>query len=269
MSPNVYRPDALRPETDRDVFVGREDLRERLTREILTARRMPMLLIQGQRRVGKTSLLNFLQELLGSRFLVVYQDLQSASASSLKKWMEDLRERVAERLGLAPDSWQATEDWLDAWNEFEMFLKGIAVPRDQKLILALDEYEKLHELLLVNSAQGGRLLGAMRSFSQHQDQVVFMFVGSALFSELNDPDWANNFVQVKHFPVDYLSREEAERLITGPVRLRYAPEVIDRLFESDPGPSGAITTPLPRVGRYREPGRSRRPVSSRSRPGAR
>jgi hypothetical protein len=79
ISTNVYRSgDALKPETDRAVFVGRDDLRERLAREILTARSMPMLLIQGQRRVGKTSLLNFLPELLGPRFVVVYQDLQGA-----------------------------------------------------------------------------------------------------------------------------------------------------------------------------------------------
>lgn len=236
MSPNVYRPgDALRPETDRDVFVGREDLRERLGREVLTARSMPMLLVQGQRRVGKISLLNFLPELLGSRFLVVHQDLQSAGTSSMRKWMQDLRARVAERLGAGPDGWQAPEDWLDAWNALEDFLKGIAVPRDQKLILALDEYEKLHELLSQDSARGGRLLGAMRSFSQRQDQIVFMFVGSALFSELHGPDWANYFVQAVRFPVDYLSREEAERLVTGPVRLRYAPEVIDRLFHLTQG----------------------------------
>lgn len=236
MSPNVYRPsDALRPETDRDVFVGREDLRERLAREILTARSMPLLLIQGQRRVGKTSLLNFLPDLLGRRFLVVYQDLQSASASSVQKWMQDLRARVSERLGQAGDSWQAPEDWLDGWKELEEFLKGIAVPRGHKLILALDEYEKLHELLLQNSTQGGRLLGAMRSFSQHQNQVVFMFVGSDLFSELHDPDWGNYFVQTEPFSVDYLSRDETERLIIGPVLLRYAPEVIDRLYELTQG----------------------------------
>lgn len=85
------------------------------------------------------------------------------------------------------------------------------------------------------AAQGARLLAAMRSFSQRQNQVVFMFVGTELFSELHDPDWANYFVQAVRFPVDYLSREEAGRLITGPVRLRYAPEVIDRLFDLTQG----------------------------------
>lgn len=109
------------------------------------------------------------------------------------------------------------------------------MPREHKLILALDEYQELHNHLSRDPAQGGRLLGAMRSFSQRQNQVVFMFVGTELFSELHGPDWASYFVQAVRFPVNYLSRDEAERLITGPVRLRYAPEVIDRLYELTQG----------------------------------
>ena len=49
-----------------------------------------------------------------------------------------------------------------------------------KLILAFDEYEALHYLLQVKPEQGARLLAAMRSFSQRQNHIVFLFVGSAL-----------------------------------------------------------------------------------------
>ena len=56
--------------------MGRDDLKDALSFEILTARQMPLFLIQGQRRVGKTSLLNFLPRLLGPRFKIVPLDLQ-------------------------------------------------------------------------------------------------------------------------------------------------------------------------------------------------
>jgi hypothetical protein len=235
ISPNVYRPDALKPETDRDVFVGREDLREQLAREILTARSMPLLLIQGQRRVGKTSLLNFLPELLGDRFVVVHQDLQDARIQSVPTWMTELRRCIKERLGQRPDGWQAPLDWLAAWAELEELLLDVGVLGDRKLILALDEYQELHTYLSQDPARGGRLLGAMRSLSQRQNQVVFMFVGSELLSELQGPDWANYFVQTVPFPVDYLSKDDTKRLITAPVRLRYAPEVIEQLYELTQG----------------------------------
>ena len=54
----------LRPGQDADLFLGREDLRSELTRGGLTACELPLLLIQGQRRVGKTSLLNLRTTLL-------------------------------------------------------------------------------------------------------------------------------------------------------------------------------------------------------------
>lgn len=74
---NVYRPGApLRPGPDAGLFLGREDVRRALSREVQTAAELPLLLIQGQRRVGKTSLLNFLPELLGPGFRVVFQDCQ-------------------------------------------------------------------------------------------------------------------------------------------------------------------------------------------------
>ena len=77
---NVYRPGSpLRPGQDADLFIGREDVRRELRREIQTARELPLLLIQGQRRVGKTSLLNFIPELLGPGFRVVFQDVQSGA----------------------------------------------------------------------------------------------------------------------------------------------------------------------------------------------
>lgn len=109
---NVYRSgEALRPETDQALFLGRDDLRDRLAREILTAPNLPLLLIQGQRRVGKTSLLNFLPLLLGTHFKVVYRDLRMRASASVPAWLEDLRRRVASVLGWPEATEPAPTDW--------------------------------------------------------------------------------------------------------------------------------------------------------------
>ncbi len=234
---NVYRPgEALHPETDQILFLGRDDLRDRLAREILTAPNLPLLLIQGQRRVGKTSLLNFLPSLLGASFKVVYQDLQDACVASVPAWLEDLRRRVADVLGWSetPEP-TPTDDWVSVWRWFENAFAGVLQQREFKLILALDEYEVLHDHLRRNSAAGAHLLAAIRSFSQRQNQVVLLFVGSALLSELDAPDWSLYFVQTQRFQVDYLDRKAAERLITEPVKLRYPPAVRERLFDLTQG----------------------------------
>lgn len=236
ITPNVYRPgEALRPETDQALFLGRDDLRDRLAREILTAPNLPLFLIQGQRRVGKTSLLNFLPPLLGARFKVVYQDLQDARIVSVPAWLEDLRGRVARTLDGPEADRRPPSDWLGAWAWFEDALAALVAQPDYKLILALDEYEVLHGYLRQDPATAGRLLAAMRSFSQRQNQVVLLFVGSALLSELDAPNWSEYFVQTQRFPVDYLGKKDAVRLAVEPVRLRYPPEVLERLFDLTQG----------------------------------
>jgi hypothetical protein len=236
ITPNVYRSgEALRPETDQAIFLGRDDLRDRLAREIQTAPNLPLFLIQGQRRVGKTSLLNFLSPLLGAGFKVVYQDLQDARVASVPVWLEDLRGRIARELGWPEATQPVPPDWLQAWAWFEDALAAPVAQRDFKLILALDEYEVLHGYLRQDPTTGARLLGAMRSFSQHQNRVVLLFVGSALLSELDAPNWSTYFVQTQRFRVDYLRKDDAVRLIVGPVKLRYPSEVPERLFDLTQG----------------------------------
>ncbi len=62
-----------------------------------------------------------------------------------------------------------------------------------------------------------------------------LFVGAALLSELDDPDWSRYFVQTQRFQVDYLDQKAAERLITEPVKLHYPPAVRERLFDLTQG----------------------------------
>ncbi|WP_295388650.1 hypothetical protein [uncultured Thiodictyon sp.] len=233
IAPNVYRPGSpLRPGQDADLFLGREDLRRELSREVLTARELPLLLIQGQRRVGKTSLLNFLPTLLGAGFRVVFQDMQGAAVTSVPAWLKDLRRRVAETLQLKPEDWDPPDDWVAAWAELEPWLTAAAEGAHCRLILAFDEYETLHRYLAQDPDQGRRLLGAIRSFSQHQTQVCLLFAGATPFSELRHPDWSEFFVQALRLRVDYLGREDSLRLITEPVpSLRYPLEVPERLFD--------------------------------------
>jgi AAA+ ATPase superfamily predicted ATPase len=235
MSPNIYRAgEALQAGLDRDIFVGREDLKETLSTAILTARTLPMFLIQGQRRVGKTSLLNFLPELLGPKFEIVQQDAQNEKTFGVLNWLADLRQKTDEALGLPAGNWTPPSDWLQAWGELRAHLETVSRERDCKLILAIDEYENLHRNFSENPRQAENLLSALRSFSQHQNQVVFLFVGAHFFSELKTPNWNEYFVQVKLLRVDYLKPADTLKLIQKPVpdfNLIYPDELARRIFE--------------------------------------
>ena len=55
-------------ETENNVFVGRHDIVRKIEASILNTDQAPTLLLHGARRMGKTSILNQLSRLLGSRF---------------------------------------------------------------------------------------------------------------------------------------------------------------------------------------------------------
>ena len=250
---NHYRAgEALIPGRNNAIFFGRKELKEQLAREILTSDEMPLFLLQGQRRVGKTSLLRFLSGLLGSGFQVVFLDCQRPFPKGVVGWMEALAEVVRQAYPAVPaesgqhingqqqtlDALYKTDakDWLAAWVLF-LELLDQCLSDERKLIIALDEYESLHKLFRREPEKGEDLLGAIRSFLQHQKKVVFLFSGAAFLAELSEPHWSRYFVQTVRLPLDYLSREESLRLITEPVAsaLQYQPETPARLYELTQG----------------------------------
>jgi hypothetical protein len=232
---NIYLSgDPLKLEINQLVFLGRDDLKDELARCIYNSQQMPMFLFQGQRRVGKTSLLNFLEPLLESGFKVVYQDMQDIkTGNTVQSWLADLQTRIADKLNLTVQPINQELSWLEAWQVFEHFLNHLEL--DYKLILALDEYEELHNRLIKDAEQGGRLLAAMRSFSQRQNKIVFLFVGAALFNELTEPNWSEYFVQAQCLLVDYLKKDDALRLISEPVDLEYPAELPEQMFDLTQG----------------------------------
>lgn len=190
---------------------------------------MPLFLIHGQRRVGKTSLLKFLPHILGPRFKVVFLDLQNLD--SVHQCFIDLQKTFHETLQLpVPVSLpNSNSNWSQTWKILQSQLETAAAQKDYKIILAFDEYEKLHRRLQTAPDDAADLLDAMRSFSQHQNKIVFLFVGATFFSELDQPRWSDYFLQAVLLEVDYLSASQTCRLIEV-VGLEYPDEVIEGIY---------------------------------------
>ncbi len=109
-----------------------------------------------------------------------------------------------------------SQDPLEAWRQFEQLFQNIARQENRKIILAFDEYENFHRLLTQETEKGERLLEAMRSFSQRQNNIVFLFTGLLIFFDLGEPDFSRYFVQNQRIKVDFLKKEDSQKLITNP-----------------------------------------------------
>lgn len=204
---------ALSPAYNQAVFMSRDDLKDQLSALLYTTQNFSVFFLQGQRRVGKTSLLKFLPHILGRRFELVYLDLQG-SIRSVPDFLEKWQRAFVAHFGLKDipplpvgDTWAATFEALHP------LFSATAQERDVKIILALDEYEELHTHLAKDPEQGAAFLGAVRHFSQHQAQVSLMFVGLRFFSELQAPNWNEYFPQSVPIKVGYLDREKTFQLI--------------------------------------------------------
>lgn len=239
---NVYRGgEVLNPQYDAQVFMGREDVKKELQVKILSAQQMPLFFIQGQRRVGKTSLLRFLPAIVRSdRFRFVYYNLEALM--SIREWFQDIKANFDSAFDAPAEEEQdfqipeeiTPDQWLSIWKQLADYMKAKAEKQNRKIVLAFDEYEKLQQYFEAYPKEAADLLGAMRSFSQHQNQVVFLFVGTAFFSELENPTWSNYFTQVVRIKVNYLSREDTLKLIQV-VELNYSEEFLEEIWQLTQG----------------------------------
>jgi len=130
------------PVGNTDAFIGRDDV----LREVLRVLRQPeqnAITLYGQRRIGKTSVLQSLLKRLPQEgnYRPVYFDLQDKAALSLGRVLAELARTVASELNLpAPDLGKDPEtafrrDWLP----------GVlsALPVDTSLVLLFDEFDVL------------------------------------------------------------------------------------------------------------------------------
>lgn len=220
-----------------EIFVGRADVSARIE-QLLLDKRHPPLLLYGQRRMGKTSLLNNLGRLLPSTIIPMFVDLQGPTSLAkdnggflynLARSMITSAERqrhqtlpAITRSDLADDPFTAFDEWMD---EVE------ASMGDATALLALDEFETLDAAITDGRFKAEAVLGTLRHIIQHRSRFKILLTGSHVVEELQH--WAGYLVNVQVVHIGYLREEEARQLIERPTpnfALSYEPDAIDRVI---------------------------------------
>lgn len=227
-----------------EIFIGRTDISARLE-QLLLDRRRPPLLLYGQRRMGKTSLLNNLGRLLPSSIIPLFVDLQGpASRASdhagflynIARGMVDSarRQRNLElfpltREALASDPFTEFDEWLD---RVEQALG------EHTALLAFDEFEVLYSALVEGRFSETAVLGMLRHLIQHRPCFKVLLAGSHTLDELQR--WASYLINLQVLHISYLSEAEAYQLIERPVKdfvLCYEPDASQRVLNLTRGHS--------------------------------
>lgn len=220
-----------------EIFVGRVEIAIQLE-QLLLNRHCPPLLLYGQRRMGKTSLLRNLRRLLPSAIVPLFVDLQSASTASdhagflynvVRQMTESARSErnltlpVLTREMLEPDPFVFFGEWL---SEVEAALKS------HTALLMLDEFETLDQALSQGKFSETDVLGMLRHLIQHRPRFKVLLAGSHTLEELQR--WASYLINVRVVYVGYLKEAEARQLVEQPVKdfpLRYEPAASQRVLD--------------------------------------
>jgi uncharacterized protein len=225
---NPYTP-GLALELRDPLFVGRQDLANQLG-EALRRTRRPTFFLTGERRMGKSSILKQLPDLLGSRYLPIFFDLQSIGiASSIAALLAAIAEGIYELLTtrgmlikqLTYEQLREDQRENDAvvYHTFARWLKEVErvlEREDHVLLLAFDEFEKLEEAGKKGHIDLALLLDWLRSVIQNRPRLALLFSGVKTVSDMGD-NWAGYFVNVETLNVSFLRPDEARQLIIKPV----------------------------------------------------
>ena len=223
-----------------EVFVGRTDISRRIE-SLLLDRRRPPLLLYGQRRMGKTSLLNNLGRLLPTTTLPLFVDLQGhvSYASDLTGFfynvaramvrsadeLRGIRLPFQPRATFAADPLTAFDEWLDEV-ERAALAGGI-----EMVLLMLDEFEALDAALVDGRLSEAAVLGSLRHLIQHRPRFKVLLAGSHPLQEFER--WASYFINAQVIHIGYLREDEARQLVEYPVKefaLAYEPAASRRVL---------------------------------------
>jgi hypothetical protein len=207
------------------MFHGREDVFRFVAGNLGGPVQDRTLVLHGQRRTGKTSILyQLLQGRLGERFIPVLIDMQELAllinstgdflnelayqlARTVRKVGVDIEEPAEESFTISPTR---------AFNRFLDALGDSLIDGDRRVVIMFDEFE-LIESKIADGKLDADLLGYFRSLMQHRDCLVFIFTGTHQLEEMSHDYWSIFFNIALYRRVSFLSPAEATRLIREPV----------------------------------------------------
>lgn len=231
----------INPVSNPQMFFGRSDIVEMVSREIKEPKQKPPLLLYGRRRMGKTSALLNLGRLVRGYFIIdIFIDAQDIKYRTDSGLTFNLIQQITTKLKgeLSVEKLFANEDkYQDKLNyqsnpigmlsDFFSDCHNLLEKNNLYCLLMFDEYE------LLGSAISKDFFHQIRSTMQHKRRFVFLFTGTRLPNELPASNWKEVFMNVKTLHISFLDRQDGYELLIKPVEnLKYSSEgIIEQILD--------------------------------------
>ncbi|MEZ5963089.1 MAG: N-6 DNA methylase [Planctomycetota bacterium] len=245
-----------------EMFFGRSDVVDRIKRQLGSATNANVILLEGNRRTGKTSILRQLQKPDAlSGWIAVYCSFQDAEGDESRAGIStrNVYRLMARTLGWslydagvrtwfpgepAPESKRpfkvefrkALDQAFKSEHPFEVLEEylaaALAAAKPRRVLLMLDEFDKLQEGI-DSGVTSPQVPENIRHILQHHEGVSAILTGSRRLKRLREEYWSALFGLGYRLGISALPLEDAQRLVSEPVasRLRYLPMARDRLVD--------------------------------------
>jgi hypothetical protein len=225
-----------------EMFVGRQDVFAFVREHLVGTYQNNVIVLHGQRRTGKTSILYQLQSLLADSHVGVLVDMQGTAARGIADFLYALSDDIVYALESQGIFVQLPErgDYEDS-PEFTFrsrFLRAVINALDSRnLLLMFDEFEELQRRV-----EDGRLepevFPFLRNLMQHESRLDFLFSGTHKLEELGAEYWSILFNIAAYKQITFLDADQVRRLVTEPVAaygMEYDPLALDRIIQVTAG----------------------------------
>jgi len=226
------------PLQSRQLFVGRQDVFTFVHEQLLGAYQNNVIVLHGQRRTGKSSILYQLNTVMADTHYCVLIDMQGKAARGEADFLYSIADDIAyalENHGIQIDL-PERKDFEESPEFFfrNRFLRGVTAHLgDKNLLLMFDEFEELQKRV-EDGKLGADIFPYLRNLMQHETRVDFVFAGTHKLEELAAEYWSILFNIAAYKRITFLSKEEVTRLMTQPVQpygLEYDPLVVERVYQ--------------------------------------
>ncbi len=216
---NPYKPPKYAPYeageglSSERTFSGREELLYNLRAFWKQPGGKPAVLFLGQRRIGKTTLLNKITRdgLAECKLLPVYVSVQNCGDEY------DLLSEISRKMAIALNLGEPHLDRQYPRPDFKSFVSGLKKTLlKRRFLLILDEAE---ELFLAGEKNFGTFPGFLRGMMQDADYpVLVLLCGAYVLRQMGREYDSRIFNTMHEFTVSYMSRAESDEVLQKPAR---------------------------------------------------
>ncbi|MBC1237052.1 ATP-binding protein [Nostoc sp. 2RC] len=229
----VVNPYVVGDPVEGHLFVGREDIIRQLEELWVMGNQLQSVVLYGHRRMGKTSILLNAANCLGSQIQLAYVNLLRLgdSPQGVGEVLMAICDEISETVKLPPP---ADADLLNLpYRTFERYLKQVEANLEGGLIIALDEFEKIEDLI-----EAGKIpidfMGFLRGLVQMSSKIAFAFAGLHTLEEMTADYFQPFFASVIPIHVGFQERAATRQILANPGNedfpLDYIPEALDEIY---------------------------------------